>query len=447
MKQLKVFMVIIPIALLLTIGVLMLAQAEAEEEIVPLSPQELGLLNLAEDAYIYDIKNPMVGKQVVTPSGVDIIRGAWGGTLTGLAEEALQLNLYFNEFTPDPNDPDNPTVAVAAGYITLTDPQKQKRAKAPQLPMSAHYVDMGDGQFDLSLLGGVNLSGSTLIIKLTGTVETFGSSVVDDHVANGMWRTSDGSGTWEIRHLDRRRINAPAVDLEDPTIDLYFSIDTYCVKTETSKGLLLEVHSNVVSTSVRVELPGGGSLIVPPNTDIFSPEVDFVTTFRFVQSYSMEPVVGMYTFYALDATGQPIPGVSGTDVYVGGNEPGAPTKVTALFSSGEGIYVTWDPVDVIPGAFDPGIGIGFYQIELSGLFGANGIRTPGFLIPWEYPLEPNMFGIPLSEFHDGDYSFDVIAFSVAPEGSEGHGLECQTRDTREAVQFEKAGTEITIITL
>lgn len=380
------------------------------------------------------------------PKGVDLMRGAWEGTLTGLSGEALQLNLYFNEFTPDPNDPNNTAVAVAAGYITLTEPQKQKRAKAPMLPMSARYVDMGDGEFNLSLLGNVSLSDLTFIIKLTGAIKTSGSSVIDDHTADGVWRSSEGSGTWEAHHLDRRKVNAHPVDMEDPTNDLYFRTDTYCVKDETSKGLLLSIVTNVVSTSVLTELPEGESVIVPPYTDIFSPQIDFITTFRFIQHYPMEPTIGTYTYYALDATGQRIPGVSNTDFYVGGNEPDAPTNVEAYFTPGEGIYVSWNPVDVIPGAFDPGNGIGFYQIELSGQFGANFIQTSYFLIPWN-SLGPNMYGIPLSEFKDGKYRFDVIAFSVAPEGSGGGGLECQTRDSRETIHFQIIGTEITIILL
>lgn len=382
------------------------------------------------------------------PHGVDSIRGAWGGTLTGLAPWNLQLNLYFNELTPDPNEPNNSAIAVAAGFISLSEPQKKKRADAPLFPMSARFEDAGNSQLSVSLLGNiVNPSGEVEIIKLTGTIELHGSSTVDDFILQGVWHLQGKNGTWEAHHLDRRRVNAPAIDLDDPTIDFFFEVDAYCAKQvgeETSKVLLLEVYTNVVSTSVLVDLSEGGSVIVSPSTDVFSPNVDFVTLFRFVESFLKEPEAGgTYTFRALDATGQPIPGVTDIDVYIGGNEPEAPSSVMASFSPNEGIQVTWDPVMLIPGAFEPASGIGFYQIELSGLFGANDIASSPFLIPWN-DLGANMFGIPLMDFPDGTYGFDVIAFSVAPEGSEGHGLECQTRDGREGVHFEKNGTAIII---
>jgi hypothetical protein len=161
----------------------------------------------------------------------------------------------------------------------------------------------------------------------------------------------------------------------------------------------------------------------------------------------------IYTFTALDILGNPIAGVQNTDMYVAGNEPDPPTNVNATVTN-DGIFVTWDPVAEIPRSFDPDADppLGFYQIELRQvgggeiLFGANGIQSTSHLIPESKAnFGENDFGFSLNELGDGVYSFDVISFSIAPVGSAGRGLECQSRDPAERITFEIDNGIITIL--
>lgn len=217
---------------------------------------------------------------------------------------------------------------------------------------------------------------------------------------------------------------------------------------------LLEAHTNIVFASVRVDIPGAEPVFIPPYTDVFSPNVDFVNVFRYLGSIAGLPINGgLYTFTALDILGDPVAGVINNDVYVGGNEPNPPANVNATVTN-DGILVTWDPVAEIPGSFQPSANppLGFYQIELGKaeggeiLFGANGIHNTFHLIPNDKAnFGANDSGPSLNELGDGIYRFSVISFSVAPSGSTGKGIECQSRDPAESVTFEISNGNISIL--
>lgn len=391
------------------------------------------------------------------PNGVDLLRGAWGGTAS-LPEsgEIIQVNLYFNESVPDLDDPDS---YKAYGYFSWGELDNRKRAKAPKLPMMAKIIDLGEGIYDLSMLANVlisDISGeqTTTVMKLTCTVETFGPSVVDDHVTNGVWQTEELSGNWEAQHLDRRKIKALPVDLDDPTTDFWVGVDAHCGKRigmdgQPSRNFILRITTNVVSAYGRADLSNGESLILMPTTDFWQPGIDFVNVFNFSHSFDMEPVPGLVTFYALDVTEQPIPNVTDVDIYFGTYEPLPPTNLQAGLDSSGGINVTWDYQPPIPGAFLDG-NKGFYQLSVwstadgQSMFGARFFQDPELLIPWNAPLGQNMLGFPLSEFPDGDYCINVIALSEAPEGSGGKNAECGVGDDRQSVCFVKNGDYIII---
>ena len=316
-------------------------------------------------------------------------------------------------------------------------------------PMQARYVDLGGGEFDITVVGTlITPQGDSRTIRLTGKIQTFGSGVTDD-IFNGNWHMGNASGPWSAKHLDRRKISAPEINLGD---DLYFRVDVYSAlhgpagyPQTRNPYTLLEVYTNIVFANVRVDISGGESVLISPYTDVFSPDVDFINEFRFIGSIAGLAINGgIYTFVALDILGNPIAGVMNTDVYVGGNEPDPPSNVSATVTS-DGIQVTWAPVAEIPGSFQPGASppLGFYQIELGEvgggeiLFGANLIHETSHLIPKsKFNFLPNDYGFSLNELGNGIYRFSVISLSIAPNGSVGKGIECQSRDSDESVTFQ-----------
>jgi len=303
----------------------------------------------------------------ISPNGVDLIRGAWGGTIENLFGQDFQLNLYFNEFGPDPYNPGNPSIAVASGGISIVEPGKVKRPKVEIGPMMARYEDIGDGEFDVTIYGTAAAGETTFVIKLEGIIKTFGSGLKDD-VANGDWETEFGGGTWSCAHLDRRRVKIP-----EPPSGFDFDVDVCSYRCDDASGTHLAtgfgVTTNVVSANVRVDIPGNGSVILDPYTDLYTPDVDFVTKFRFLGHVSGRPVVGnAYIFTPLDIAGQPIEGVTSSDTYIGQYELDPPTNVV-LSHVTEGLKVSWDQDEYYEGAFDLTNGIGGNQIEVYDIDG------------------------------------------------------------------------------
>lgn len=375
------------------------------------------------------------------PNGVDHLRGRWDGVVTNLQGEDQPFTLLLNNFGADPDDP---LAAIYGGCIAVGQ-------DATYTPVSARVVLIGNEQFDLTLFGTVASNYGAFVIKLTGLANTFAANVRDDS-ASGNWKTADELGVWSAVHHDRRNPKCPAVQVDN---NLFFHPDVYAgvgvaSDEERNEGTLLEGYTNIVSSGMKVEAPDGSVYIVPFFTDLFSPSVDFVNEFRFLTSLLGLPQAGSnYSFTLLDVFGQPIPGTTVTDIWFACTM-GPPRNVSTSMDSA-GFMVSWDPVTPAPG-FDPGGSpqLGFYQIELSGLYGSNGIQTNSHLIPFA-DFGGFAFGTPdgfdngmaLDQFADGVYAFDVIAFSVPVPGSGGFGLECQIRDQREQTVFEKAGTVYT----
>ncbi len=375
------------------------------------------------------------------PNGVDHLRGRWDGTLYGLFGEDQSFRLLLDESQPDPNDSQAALYngCMAVGY------------HGQYAPVSARVVSLGNGEYDLTLFG----TASGAVIKLTGLIETRGASVRDDS-AGGAWQNFEGEGEWLAIHHDRRNPKCPAVQLGD---QLYFFSSVNGVVNVNPDESLFEEHilngsANIVSSGMQVVLPDGSTVVVPFYTDLFSPTVDFVSEFRFLQGYSNLPVVGeAYSFTLLDVFGNPIPGTTQTDIWYACTMD-APRNVAA-FMDMSGMQVTWDAVAPAAG-FDPTNQLGFYQIELypdaggGFVYGSNGILSATHTIPLatfngNAPGSPDGYdlGASLSELPDGSYSFDVISFSEGfNPGSVG--LECQIRHSSERQRFTKEGDVITI---
>jgi hypothetical protein len=205
--------------------------------------------------------------------------------------------------------------------------------------------------------------------------------------------------------------------------------------------------------SVRVNLPDGRSIIVPPYTE-FSPGVEGTTVLHFFTCAPGMPVAGgEYIFTALDAGGEPIPGVRNTDIWVGVEPPDPPTNVRAEVTK-DGVLVRWDESPIIPGSFEPAAKpqLGFYQLLISRIetgefvYGANGISASPHLIPRDKAtfIKWNDFGLSLSEMEDGTYYLAARVLGIAPAGSLGKGLEYNNSDPGQGITFTIQGGEITI---
>ncbi|MEA3332658.1 MAG: hypothetical protein U9Q58_03560 [Pseudomonadota bacterium] len=381
-----------------------------------------------------------------SPNGVDNLRGRWEGVIENLFDSDRSFTLLLNDFEVDPEDS---TIALASGCLSVGDTGKMT-------PLSAKAISLGNGEFEVTILGTAASTNGALIIRLTGTAETLGSGVTDDFIG-GSWKTAYEDGSWSAYHHDRRRPKCPPVQLGD---GLYFDADVYTAVGLNNDGTfnattILESFTNIVSSAVKVEIPDGSILLIPLFTDIFTPQIDFINNFRFIGDPNGLPVVdGTYTFTLMDIHGLPIPGTTKSDIWLG-NKVDAPREVTASVDNNDGILVKWDPVDPAPG-FDPQgpSPIGFYQIEFyseggESVYGAVCSQT-SHLIPMSssdftsgVPDGTN-FGKSLEELDNGTYYFNVVAFVMAPPLSDAHRIEYQVRAWEEIITFVKTDNVFTI---
>jgi hypothetical protein len=245
-------------------------------------------------------------------------------------------------------------------------------------------------------------------------------------------------------------------------IDLFFQTDAYLglngpatlPPEERDPCVILGIMTSIVVDSVRVDLPDGGSVIVPAVTDVFSPEVDWTTLFRFSTCEPGMPIAGgEYIFTGLDVTGEPIPGAINTDIWVGVEPPDPPTNLRAEVIE-DGILVSWDESPIIPDSFEPAAEpqLGFYQLGISRIetgelvYGANQISASPHLIPQNKAdfAEGADHGLSLSEMEDGTYYLGACVLSMAPAGSLGKALEYNSTDVDQGIIFTIQNGEITI---
>jgi len=245
-------------------------------------------------------------------------------------------------------------------------------------------------------------------------------------------------------------------------LELHFEADVYLglegpaalPPEERNPCALLTIDTNIVIDSVRVELPGGGSIIIPEYSDVFSLEGEGTTLFRFSTCHPGMPIAGgEYAFTGFDVVGQPIPGATSTDIWVGVDPPDPPTNVGAQVTE-EGILVSWDESPPITGSFEPAAQppLGFYQLWVNRLetgetvYGAAGISASPRLIPRDKAdfIEGEDRGFSLGEMEDGTYTIGAAVLSVAPEDSLGRGFEYNSSDMDEHIIFAIEDGEIII---
>jgi hypothetical protein len=381
-------------------------------------------------------------------NGVDDLRGQW--IFNWRLEDGSQppaLKLYINDFGPGTGE----NAYLASGCL-----RSPETGALMPLSLSALYHP-AENAYDLVIYSTIVPLEETgqppYVIRFDGKALINGSGVSDD-IASGTFLSSPHQGTWDARHHDRRRFKCPPVDTGGQRIDT----DVYAHRYTTPEGVdtvtLLEGRGiTIVSSAMRVSAPDGQVYDVPFYSDIFSPGVDFITEFRFINSYPGLPIPGQaYHFVLLDVLGQPIPGTESQDSWTQCYDT-APSGFVASPNPAlaQDVTISWVGVPTVPGEFEPGVA-GFYQIGLypqdgqAGEFGASGIGSTAHLIPW-LPFNPgdpgspdgNNYGVSLSEFEAGLFRFNLGAYYQPNPASGSFGLECAVYDIREDLWMTKSG--------
>lgn len=387
------------------------------------------------------------------PFGVDHLRGRWDVAAQD-GENTIDLRMFVRDIVPGAEV----GTYVAAGCMTTLE-------SGGSAPLAVQATATSPSTYDVIIYSSiVPVADPPYIVRFDGVVDTGDGkgkpSVVDD-AAWGTWTFGEGDMQWSGVHHDRRRPKCPGVELSDEG-GFFFGADLYTAsdQADNATGTIYESFTNIVSGAVRVDLPGGGSLVLPGFTDLFSPTVDFVTDFRYLDGTGGTPAAGEpHVFRLLDVLGNPIPGAVFTDYWLACLQ-GAPSTLSGTQPGGAAMpaLVTWDPVAPVAG-FDPSSGgPGFYQIEMGpddpapgdGFYGAGGMLATTHYIPWTSFAPGSVgspdgsdFGQPLADFTEGTYRLDVIAFAESPAGQPGTGLECQVRDSNESLIMTKAGYTVT----
>lgn len=315
----------------------------------------------------------------------------------------------------------------------------------------------------LSTLISPTLDDGTAIIRLVGTVEMGGRGIGNDQLS-GTAYVAAGEIPWSGKHTTNDIVLCP------PSSDSALSfLGEFGVNRDLAYVPPFDVtnfhgETNIVSFQMRAEAPDGTILLADYETDIFSPQVNFIDQFRFDTHQAGTPLVDQpYYFALLDVVGVPLPGVEDVDAFRR-CEQGAVTNLRAVVhlrpNSDQVDYVEllWDAPEIIPGYFDPENGNGFYQPTLEftswreggNVYGAESIQA-SHNIPWS-SFEPGAagfpdghdYGISLAELEDGQYIIFVGVYSYydPPEGESG--FDCRVADSRQALFLSKQGNQITV---
>lgn len=367
---------------------------------------------------------------------VDPLRGRWDLTLQ-LPEETSEVRLFVDQIADDPADPYG---TLATGCLEVVE-------SGQTAPASLRAIETTAGQRDVTVFSSVDVGFGPSVLRLDGVIALNGRGVSDD-TAGGSYVAGFGEGEWFGDHHDRRNPKCTNLDLGS------FAFEADALTAQDAEDppngeTLLASGTQIVSSGMLVESPTLGTVFAEPFTDIFSPEVDFIEEFRFIGFVEgvLPPAGESFTFTLLDLLGNPIPGAVATDTWNGCFQ-GAPGNLRASYMFEDHLEVTWDAVAAAPG-FDPANGVGFYQIESDGGYGANLIGETTHQIPWDpfgesAPGVPdgNDFGAGLSESGNGTFEISTISFAedVGPGGS---GLACQVRD--EPLLIEITGSDISVL--
>lgn len=388
-------------------------------------------------------------------NGVDDLRGRWDVDW---------------DFADNPDDPPGPLTWYVQDIIPNPDRENAYLANgcmhSPDTgvwaPLSLQAIYQSEeNAYELQIYSTiVPFEGEPFVIRFDGWFEVNGSDVVDDQ-ADGTFVSEPGEGEWSARHHDRRRPECPAV--EAPELNFDHDVYTHNDRSYSPAHIstLLEGFTKIVSSAMQITAPDGEVIIAPFYTDLFSPEVNFISDFRFITSYQGAPIVDqLYSFVLLDALGEPISGTEREDFWTGCPQEAPTDLFVSEIAMTDDVLLSWTFVPVVSGQFEPAADpqIGMYQIGVGPLqegatdFGANGIKTPSHMLPWNHfnPGDQGNpdgwdYGVSLSELEDNDYLVSVEAFSQPDPSSGAYGHECSAFKTTEFLVMTKQGDQLSFI--
>ena len=384
--------------------------------------------------------------------------GVW--TANGAFLEAgveTRLSLYIVTLEPAP---DQLNTYLGTGCM-------QTEASGGQAPLSLQATyDAEKGSYSLNILSTLispALNDGAAVIHLIGAVDLGSSGIMDD-LLSGTAYISTGEIAWSGEHTTHDIVMCP------PGLDSALSfLGEFGLHRDLAYVPPFDVtnfqgETNIVSYQMRVEAADGTSFLAGYNTDIFSPDVNFIDQFRFDTHQAVTPLAAQnYVFTLLNVLGNPIYGVEDQDVFRR-CEQGAATNPRAVVhilpdtDQVDYVEVIWDAPEIIPGYFEPQNGNGFYQLtleynpwrETARLYGSESLQ-PTHNIPWN-TFEPGAagfpdgqdYGISLAELEDGQYILLVGVYSYydPPEGETG--FDCRVYDSRHGLFLTKQGNQITV---
>ncbi len=388
--------------------------------------------------------------------GVFRLQGHWTGVLAEFEQGASTMRwdqaadapftLVLNAFDTAADQIGG--AHLVAGYASI--------GKGAPLAPAAAIIRAQDakGKYDVTVMASAVREGVAEMVRIQGVLDA-SSDVIAAHAASGSWRTEARSGAWAANHVDQQPEIGPPVD-EIP--GLWFDGWVAGVVDGARTSSNYQIFTNIASIAGEVTTPANERFRVRGYSDIFSPNVDFITEFRYLSDQPDLPISGQpYTLRLLDPLGQPILGAEITDVWTACTI-GPPGQLQASVTNASDINLSWAAIPNAPG-WNPAASVGFYQLHVGGYpeemetsFGVNDMKTPTHLIPWA-PFSPGSPGIPdgvnwgqsLQQFPDGDYVIVVSAFT-APTAPGGRGNECEILDSNANLYFNKNGTALTFFT-
>lgn len=294
------------------------------------------------------------------------------------------------------------------------------------------------------------------VIRFVGGAEMY-SSGVDDDRASGLSYLTPGEVAWTGRHINQQIFECPQ-ELDEM---LHFQGEVNNLRdlafTPPLDKTNIQAETNVVSAQMQVETPDGQVILASYWTDIFTPHINFIDSFRFSTGVDGTPIIDEpYHFTLLDVLGKPISGVESRDSYIFCDH-GAATNIRANYNPENFLELSWDAPELIPGRFDPENDHGLYQLALESYPRRDDGRSYGaqttfatHKAPWT-TFEPGSeglaggtnYGVSLSELEDGDYIISVATYNYYEPAAGEVGFDCRVVDSRQNLIITKLGNTIT----
>jgi len=360
------------------------------------------------------------------------------------------LVLKINEIEPATNG-ENTYLAVGC---------TQTEATGRWAPLSVQAIFNAEtNSYKLNILSAILLpeaDNPASVIRFVGGAEMHTSGVDDDR-ANGLSYSTLGEIEWIGRHINQQIIDCPQ-ELDEK---LHFQGEVNNGRdftfTPPLDSTIFSAETNIVSAKMQVETPDGKVVLVPYQTDIFTPNINLIDSFRFSTGADGTPIIAEpYHFTLLDVLGKPIPGAESRDTYKFCDH-GAATNIRANYNPGNFLELSWAAPELIPGRFDPENGHGFYQLTLESYprrdggwsYGAETTFTT-HKAPWN-TFKPGPEGLPggsdygvsVSELKDGDYIVYVATYNYYMPTAGEVGFDCRVVDSRQNLILTKLGKSIT----